>query len=370
MANNRVFYACEAVAIGKCGDDAGTNPDQHFPLTPVHGVQSLGFNTSFNIEGIFELGQIAVYENMEGTAEIEMTIEKILDGWPLIFEMATSGARAPDLAARTKRRCNVAVAIGNDDENAISGAPPVEIFMSGMKVNGLTYTFPVDGPFTESVTLTGSQKAWNMITPFDDPVSKLSAGGMVGWNQAVVDKFRPPGFSKWNQDYPIGSGGVQRRENIDMSKSIMPVSVYGVNGTGIGNNWNNSTGTPRAHFQNATISIGSFNNEYIYELGRKEAYYQSFTGQLEVTSEFEVLTVSGDFVNYVTGKPTSPNQPIKLVLTDGSIFDLGGNNKLSAVNYGGGEAGGGNLTITYSFTTSNMLDVTGPSVYDPPKVQL
>lgn len=369
MANNRVYYACEAVAIGKCGDDAGTNPDQHYPLEPVHGVQSIGFNSSFNIEAVFELGQLAVYENIEGTAEFEMTVEKVLDGWPLIFDMATSGAKGPDLAARTKRRCNVALAIGNDDDSAISGAPPIEIFMSGMKVNGLTYTFPVDGSFTESVTLTGSHKAWNSTTPFDDGVAKLSAGVMLGWNQAVVDKFRPAGFTKWNQDYPIGSGGIQRRENIVMESSIMPVSVFGVNGTGVGNNFNSVTKTPRAHFTNATVSIGSFNNEYVYELGRKEAYYQSFTGQLEVTSEFEVITVSGDFVNYTTGKPSSPNQPIKIVLSDGTIIDLGGNNKLSSVNFGGGEAGGSNLTVTYSFTTSNYLDVTGPSKYDPGKAQ-
>jgi hypothetical protein len=32
---------------------------------------------------------------------------------------------------------------------------------------------------------------------------------------------------------------------------------------------------------------------------------------------------------------------------------LGNKNKLTSISYGGGDAGGGNATITYSFTNSN-----------------
>jgi hypothetical protein len=34
-------------------------------------------------------------------------------------------------------------------------------------------------------------------------------------------------------------------------------------------------------------------------------------------------------------------------------MQLGKKNKLTSVSYGGGDAGGGNATITYSFTNSN-----------------
>ena len=36
---------------------------------------------------------------------------------------------------------------------------------------------------------------------------------------------------------------------------------------------------------------------------------------------------------------------------------MGNKNRLASVNYGGGDAGGGNVTVSYSFTTSNHMTV-------------
>jgi len=41
------------------------------------------------------------------------------------------------------------------------------------------------------------------------------------------------------------------------------------------------------------------------------------------------------------------------VLDDTTVLQLGNKNKLTSISYGGGDAGGGNATITYSFTNSN-----------------
>ena len=48
-------------------------------------------------------------------------------------------------------------------------------------------------------------------------------------------------------------------------------------------------------------------------------------------------------------------------LHDGTVFDLGTKSRLSSVNYTGGDAGGGNSTITYSYSTYNSLTVFQPS---------
>ena len=77
--NKRIFYACQAVAISNEGDDSLAAGDM------VHGVQSVGITTNFNLEQAFELGQIEIYENIEGTPDIEVTLEKVLDGYPLIY---------------------------------------------------------------------------------------------------------------------------------------------------------------------------------------------------------------------------------------------------------------------------------------------
>ncbi len=58
--NDRIFYACQAVAITNQGDDIVAAPDL------VHGLQSVGMTTNFNLEQAFELGQIEIYENIEG----------------------------------------------------------------------------------------------------------------------------------------------------------------------------------------------------------------------------------------------------------------------------------------------------------------
>lgn len=345
--NNRIFYACQAVEIGKYL----TNPTDADPpstpptMQPVHGVQSVGINTTFNLEQAFELGQISIYENIEGLPDVEVTMEKVLDGYPLIYHLATSGATADSLVTRTKQRCNVALGIFSDDKDAVSGIAPVRVLMSGMYINSLSYTLPTDGNSTESVTLVGNSKAWYTSDTF-------------GWGSAESAQY------KYGADVPIASGGIQRREDVLMNSSIMPVTVYGVNGTGVGNNHNSSTGKPRAHIQSITIST-DLGREDILELGQKEPYYRAPNFPVEVTSEFEVIAISGDFVDAYVGKEGSQMQPIKVVLRDGTTFDLGTKNRLSSVNYTGGDAGGGNATISYSFTTFNDLTVTAPSVFAP-----
>jgi hypothetical protein len=44
---------------------------------------------------------------------------------------------------------------------------------------------------------------------------------------------------------------------------------------------------------------------------------------------------------------------IQVVLDDSTVLQLGNKNKTTSVSYGGGDAGGGNATITYSMTNSN-----------------
>ena len=46
-----------------------------------------------------------------------------------------------------------------------------------------------------------------------------------------------------------------------------------------------------------------------------------------------------------------------LTSNDYMIIDLGKKNKLTSVNYTGGDTGGGNATTTYSFQTFNKLNI-------------
>ena len=93
MANNRIYYAIQQVSFGK--NSSGTGGTK----VAAHGVQSCGITTTFNLEQVFELGQLAIYENVEGTPDIEVTMTKVLDGYIPLYCLATSDQiNGPQLA--------------------------------------------------------------------------------------------------------------------------------------------------------------------------------------------------------------------------------------------------------------------------------
>lgn len=361
MANNRIFYACQAIALAPCPDNNN--------FTELHGVQSVGMNTTFNLEQVFELGQIAIYENIEGLPDVELTIERVLDGYPLSYRLATRNPNGTDpgktLAERSKNRCCAALAIYPDDKDTVSGTPSTQVYMSGLYLNSVTYTLPTDGNSTESITLVGNHKVWNQ-SKF---TSALAFPKFTYSNSGDMPKNNKTGYI---------AGGVQRRENVIMVSSVIPKALlesYGVTGVAAtGNNWDSSLNKPKVHIQNITIST-DLGRDNILELGQKAPYYRAPNFPVEVTSEFEVISISGDFVYaYEEGNPNYNNtvnqgsntseETISIKLQDGTMFELGNKNRLSSVTFGGGDAGGGNASMTFSYVTYNELSVTGPHSND------
>ena len=66
--NQRIFYACQGVAITSRG--AGTVAATDI----VYGAQSVGMSSTFTLDQVFELGQIEIYEIVEEVADIEVTM--------------------------------------------------------------------------------------------------------------------------------------------------------------------------------------------------------------------------------------------------------------------------------------------------------
>ena len=349
--NDRVFYACQGVSIQNHGfaDDVTTGE-------MIHGLQSVGVTTNFSLEQAFELGQIEIYENIEGTPDVEVTLEKVLDGYPLIYHMATTGiggAGPSGLVNRSKQRCDVRLGIFPEESNFIDSASspdgaPAEVYMSGMYVSSISYSLTTDGNSTESVTLVGNNKQW-----FDNADGKMQA--------ASTNNFD-------GLDEPLGlgsasnpSGGITQKENVLLSGCIFPQTIQGIAGSGYAN------GVDRIHAQSISVST-DFSREDIFELGRKTPYARPAAYPIEVTCDIEAITTSGDFVNAFedgdvalhgtldSGNNTQ-NECIFIYTKNGLGLDLGAKNRLSSVSYGGGDAGGGNATCTYSYINYNDLDV-------------
>lgn len=357
-SNDRIFYACQAVAITNHGDDSieSTNGTDM-----VYGLQSVGMTTNFNLEQAFELGQIEIYENIEGTPDIEVTLEKVLDGKPLIYHMASTGivgTSASGLVARSKERCDLRLGIYDESQNSVSqatdnsGKPEVEVYCSGLYISSISYTIPVDGNATESVTLVGNNKTW--LTGAN---VKIADGSVVNFDGNDTPLLGVAGAA---------SGGIVRREDVLISGSILPKSIRGVLGSGYANALN-ADGTNKVHVQSFSVST-DFGREDILELGRKTPYARPANFPIEVSCEIEAITTSGDFVSayefgdsdlYSTidsGNNTT-NEIIFLCVRQGYGWDLGNKNRLASVSYGGGDAGGGNATCSYSYTNFNDLDV-------------
>ena len=90
---------------------------------------------------------------------------------------------------------------------------------------------------------------------------------------------------------------------------------------------------------------------------------------VEVTTDIEVVSASGDMVSateegiFTTGTTCGDregnlkNRTIRVATCEGTRVYTGVKNKLSSVNYTGGDTGGGNVSVTYTYTTFNDLTV-------------
>lgn len=335
MANQqRIFYACQAVAITPRGEGTITSADI------VKGAQSVGMSSTFTLDQVFELGQIEIYENIEEVADIEVTVEKVIDGEKLIFDLATGGACKTDLVAASKVRSDVYVAIYDDGQSQATGAPRHVCYNSGMYVSSVAYNYSVDGSATESVTLVGNDRFWDSTT-----------AGVIASDALTI--FGSP-TTPFGTDTPVS--GVVRRSDVDIVNSDIPAEVYTQRDSS-----DASTGqSDGARIQSISVSA-DFGQENIQELGRFGPYTRYATFPLEVSCDIEVMALKGDLVSVSGNAPNLVNRTINIVDSAGTVLALGSNNKLASVSYTGGDTGGGNATITYSYTNFNSLTVNGGS---------
>lgn len=348
-ANNRIFYATQAIQLRPQNSDGSS---VHGSWLSPKGVQSVGITTTYNLEQLFQLGQIDLYDQVEETPNVEATLNKVLDGTPILYMIcmggssSVAGSNGSPMANLANNRVNFRLGVFADTNTAATGAPNSYVDCSGMYLSSFTYTFPVAGNATEDVTLVGNSKVWN------------SGGGSV---------FTVPGASATAFGF-TGSGTSPttiRRYNVNYSSTILPTGVGGIPIP-------SGRAEARPYVQSATIRA-DLGREAIQEFGRFAPYCRYATFPIEVTSEFQVTAADGDMVNANdfaatagacgTSYKNSVDKQIRFVVcgatgSDTLTLDLGSKNKLTSANYTGGDTGGGNATSTYSFRTFNNFTVS------------
>jgi hypothetical protein len=324
-SNRRLYYAIQAVGLAPLGVTT---------YTAVHGLQSVGINTKFNLEQVFEIGQLSIYQNVENVPDIEATMEKCLDGYPLLYHLATQGAPDASLVGRSNQRTSVALSVFGDTQQAASGTPLQQTVCSGMYLSAVTYDLKVEGTSTESVTLVGNNKT-----------IQTSAFTFSG------------GFT--DADAPLASQGVSRRQHLVMANCRWPKGIPGINGTGV--NVLQADGSYTVHLQSVRVTA-NLGRDQLLELGHKAPYFRYVNFPVEIRTDIEVLDSVADGIQALEEADNLVNEHIYVEVLEGTKIDLGSENKLSTVNYGGANAGarGGNAHSTFSYITFNDLTVVHP----------
>lgn len=383
MSNKRIFYASQSINIQPVS--TGSNNPINY-RDPTHykqygdgsswvvplGLQSAGVSTKFNSEPVSQLGTLQIYAQTETSPEVEVTLSKILDGTAPLYSICTAKVNPDDtsvlesidadLTQVATNMVNVRIAVASDTGSAATGTANHYTLCERMYLSSVSFTFPVDGNATEEVTLVGTNKSWgsSVTLPGDNTGTPYGTG-----TDAIVRR---------QYISVTGTGTSTTRDSSNRISTLPDASVLPVNLPRYVIN-----GVSQPHLQNIKVNA-SFNRENINELGFFGPYYKYTTFPLEVTSEFEVIAVSGDLVaandfeyrdnegndassfDCTTKYTNLTNEEIVVkicgITTNDSLYlDLGKKNKLTSVNYTGGDTGGGNATITYSYQTFNKLNV-------------
>jgi len=342
MATNpRIYYAIAALGFAQEGTTILTTG-----YRAAHGVQSVSFNTNFNIEPILELGQISNYDQKEGLPAIELTATKVIDGRSLLGHLASPLATTATLAGRfNTAKCMGAVAYYDIAQTFATGTPLSFVVLSGLYLSQWSFGMPVNGNMTESCTFVGNNKQYY-----------IPASGQV-WTPAT--------WFNGNDSPLTASGGVQRRQNVLMgatSGSYIPSDIPGSSGLLVGGlqyyvNPVLANGQFGAHVQDVQVAANLGRTDLL-ELGRKGAYFRYMNIPVEVTCSISITaTEYGDTVDAFEDRDNTADEAIRWYTTQGVIIDLGRKNRLTSVNTTGGDTGGGNVTITYSYRNDNDLTV-------------
>ena len=375
MANTRVYYATQAVGLTPRdpGNQAGA-----FKQYPK-GLQSVGVTTNFNLEQVFQLGQLEIYDNVENVPDVEVSLQKISDGSKFLYPICVEGTGVTDdvagkvfredIGAVSTNRVEVELSIYKDTStDAFDSQDAVDAYgtvtCSGMYLSSVAYTIPVEGFITEDVTLVGNSKVYSNAADKGAGVGGVDGGAGDGGKTLSPSKIGrrinlsdestlPTGTLAGNQSDGITKGSIAINPRTD----------------GKGN---------RPYLQNINVSM-DLGREAVFELGKFAPYARYATFPIEVSSEFEVLAESHDQVQArdfddvgacaTTEIKNLDDREIKIILCgkdptkDKYVIDLGLKNKLTSVNFSGGDTGGGNATITYSYQTFNKFTVDASGTF-------
>lgn len=337
-ANRRIYYAIKSCGLAQDGTTA---------FTALHGVTTGGINTRYNLSQSYEFGQLSQYENIEDLPDVEISLEKYLDGWPLIYHLATLGSASSTLAGRSNPKATFAMSIYPDTNDNASGNPIQQMTCSGMFTQQISYSFPTEDFFKESVTLVGNNKQW-LASGFTFATAVFT-GTDAPWQTGASMRRQNILFQPAN---PTGSAFLTHYTKF-------PTDIPGISSSGTNDL---SAGDFGAHVQSIRVSA-NLGRDQLLELGRRGPYFRYVNFPVEVRTDYDVISLKGDLMSALENNSTNVNnQTMTIKVSEGTYINLGTKNKCTGVNFGGGNAGqrGGNDIMSFSYVNFNDMIVIHP----------
>ena len=268
----------------------------------VNGAQTVAVTTNFDIEPVLQLGQIDLVDALTLNPTVDVSISRILSD---TNTPVWSGAFLDNIR---KDDSTITLSIGDDTSEDLTTSI-ADVHITGAGLTSISYNFSVDGVFTEEIGFSARGK-------------DLSGGSVT----AIKDVAAKP----------------KTRQFLNVSASTIPNLV-----------------TSAGNLTNITIN-SSIGRENILELGKYNASGSFANLPAEVNVDFEVTADTLDTVEIPTvpscSSPTGEAFEKQDIIIDvcGYTFTME-NCKLSNVSYSGGDTGGGNATISFSYITFNSL---------------
>lgn len=188
---------------------------------------------------------------------------------------------------------NVNMALADDTSTNFGSQTPF-VKATGMFLSSWGVTFPVDGFATETCTAVGNDLSWSTGTGTVDLANAACTGAVF-----------------------------KRRQDVALVTKAQSVSF--------------------------SCDVG---REDLFQLGQKSPYARPATFPVECSSDWEYLaSVGTSGLTFVSTNPADVTTSQTLSYEGVTVTGA----RLTSTNYSGGDAGGGNATITYSYIAYNSL---------------
>jgi hypothetical protein len=299
---NRVYFAGSAVVIGS---------------TVVQGAQSMGITVNFTLEQAFQMGKLALVDNIITDGEATFSATKNLDGNELMLGIfAGNAGNANDVGTLASTTANITLHSNTSDSDT-SVSSGVTTILTGAFLASVGYNFPSDGWCTEEISFVSSAKGFGTATTSAPASTKKS----VAYRHHIGVFF----------------GGTE---------------------------------DTTSNYTNASVNT-DLARESMFKLGQLSPYYKYANFPFEVTVELTVAntTVDQTQVNLDALPGCAPQAQGSTIKID--VCDVNGSSTdakysvtvsgavLSSVSQDGGDTGGGNASTTYTYTSYNELLVSG-----------